>query len=253
MIRYVVPVYNESANIGAVLAELCAAAAALGEEHLVFAVDDGSADGSADIISNHSQKDRIELIRFESNRGIGEVIRTGFGAACGQAADDDAIVFIEADGSNDPATIAPMLAKLRAGADVVSASRYIEGGGCAGFPPARTWISKYANLLLSSVFPLPNTSDYTYFLKMYRASTVKQVFSHFGAGVVSSSGFTANSELFIKTCLFTDRYEQTPSVYRYSRSDSESKFSPFKEIGAFILLFRACHAAIKDYVKIEVR
>jgi dolichol-phosphate mannosyltransferase len=252
MIHYVIPVYNEASRIGRLLDGIAGVSRALGEQFMIIAVDDGSSDGSADIIENHPDKDNIRLIRFKENRGIGTVIRVGFMNASKIAADDDPIVFIESDGSNDPETVGPMLAKFKAGADVVSATRYFESGASVGFPPQRSWVSRTANYLLHAGFPLPNTTDYTYFFKMYRASVIKQAFNHYGEDLLSCAGFSANSEFFIKTCLFTDQYAQVPTTYTFSRKDSDSKFSPRKEIRDFIFLFRVCHNAIKDYIVINV-
>ncbi|MFA6448950.1 MAG: glycosyltransferase family 2 protein [bacterium] len=251
MIYFVIPVYNEAARVGRLIEGIAGVCRALGEQYRIIAVDDGSVDGSAEIIEKRPEKENIRLIRFKENRGIGTVIRVGFLNASNSAADDDPIVFIESDGSNDPETIVPMLAKFKAGADVITASRYIDGGSCVGFPPLRSRVSRAANYLLHAGFPLPNTTDYTYFFKMYRASIIKHALKHYGDDLLSCAGFSANSEFFIKTCLFTDQYAQVPTVYTFSRQDSDSKFNPKKEIKDFIFLFRVCRHAIQDYVVIN--
>ncbi|HOO55266.1 MAG TPA: glycosyltransferase family 2 protein [bacterium] len=245
MIYFVIPVYNESVSISRVIDGLARVCGSIDEDFHFITVDDGSSDGSATIISEHALNKNISLIKFEKNRGIGEVLRAGFAEAAGKAADEDPLVFIEADGSNDPETIARMMEIFRNGTDVISASRYMEGGACRGFPPVRAAISASANFLLRTCFRLPDTTDYTYFLKMYRASVVKKAFGSMGDSLITGSGFSANAEFFTKMCLFTDKYGQTPSIYRFLRADSDSKFDPFKEINEFRMLIGECRGAIR--------
>jgi len=250
MIHYVIPVLNEAPNIGPLLERLDSAAASVGESYRVIAVDDGSTDDSIKELKKYESKCKMDIFSFGVNRGIGEVIKTGFSKACTTAPDDDPIVFIESDGSNDPSTLGKMIEKFRSGADIISASRYMDGGASVNFPFKRSLVSKSANFLLRSGFPLPNTTDYTYFLKMYRSVTVRQAFEHYGEDIIKCKGFTANAEFFIKMCLLTDQFEQVPTTYNYSRGDSLSKFNAKREILDFIFLFRVCRAAMKDYVTI---
>src|SRR5258706_3836858 len=65
--------------------------------------------------------------RRQGERGLAPAVVAGFAAARG-----DAVACIDADLQHDPAILPAMLAELRAGADLVVATRYMEGGGVAG-------------------------------------------------------------------------------------------------------------------------
>ena len=94
------PAYNESAHIAAVIAEASA--------HLpVLVVDDGSKDGTADI----AQKSGALVIR-QVNQGKGKALRVGFQYALEH--DFDAVITLDADGQHDPSEIPLFLQKYSA-------------------------------------------------------------------------------------------------------------------------------------------
>ncbi|MEW5945540.1 MAG: glycosyltransferase [bacterium] len=243
MIFFIVPVYNEAENAGGLVEGLSAASASAGEPFRIIAVDDGSTDGSAEALE--ALDAAVEVIRFGANRGIASVLREGFARACGLADDDDPLVFIEADCSNDPGTLSSMLERFRGGADVVSASRYVKGGKIRGFPPARRAVSRLSNLVLRLLVPLPAASDYTYFFKMYRARTVKEAFREYGDAFLKTRRFSANAEFFIKMRRLTSRYDQVPTRYDYARKGSESKFAPIREVPEYVRLIAVCRAELR--------
>jgi dolichol-phosphate mannosyltransferase len=248
MIYYIVPVFNASEVIGQTITNLIGVSVRQKEPFLIIAIDDGSTDGSADVIAAHPAAKNIRLIRFQEHRGLGKVIQAGFTAACAQAGENDPIVFINPDGSNDPQAIPAMLEKFKAGADVISASRYAEGGSAVGFTRPQELVRKLANFLLRAGFPLPHTTDYTCYLKMYRSGVVKQALGFLKNEIVISRGFSANAEFFIKMCLFTDRFVQVPSICTHIEKGPENKFDTKNEAMEFIYMFILVRHAIKDYV-----
>ena len=116
----VVPAYNESGRIGATLDAIVAYLAAEGVDGEVVVVDDGSADGTADVVARYA--DAHPAVRLESyggNRGKGYAVRHGVLASRGAE-----VLFCDADGSTPMSEAAKVLAPLRAGdADVAIGSR----------------------------------------------------------------------------------------------------------------------------------
>jgi glycosyltransferase involved in cell wall biosynthesis len=115
----VIPVYNEVANLRALLAEINMALAEVGLSYEVVFVDDGSGDGSGEVLADLAAQDpRVVAIRFRRNFGQTAAFAAGFRFAMGKV-----IVTMDADRQNDPADIPALLARLDEGFDVVNGWR----------------------------------------------------------------------------------------------------------------------------------
>ena len=114
----VIPVYNERDNLPVLVEEIGRALAgrAGGEPYEIVAVDDGSTDGSLDVLKALKREHpEIHIVAFAANAGQTAAFAAGFGAARGRV-----IVTLDADLQNDPADIPVLLAELeRSGAAAV--------------------------------------------------------------------------------------------------------------------------------------
>lgn len=118
----VVPVHNEAKNIPTLVEELAEtfreAAAAYRPWELIF-VEDGSTDGTADLVDGlAAEHDHISAIHLRRSWGQSAALAAGFDAARG-----DYIVPMDGDLQNDPADIPALLAEIARGADCVSGWR----------------------------------------------------------------------------------------------------------------------------------
>lgn len=128
MLSLVVPVYNEEANLPEFYARLRAALLALGEPFEVIFIDDGSQDGSSQLIRLWHQEDkRVKGIRLSRNFGHEAATSAGLEYAQG-----DAVVVIDADLQDPPEVIPQLVAKWREGFEVVYAVRSERLGEPAG-------------------------------------------------------------------------------------------------------------------------
>jgi dolichol-phosphate mannosyltransferase len=116
MISVVIPVFDEVGTLEQLHRELDDLAAARVYELQIVIVDDGSRDGSWEVIERLAQRDpRVVGIRFRRNFGKAAALSAGFDAATG-----DTIVTMDADLQDSPAEIPRLLEQLAAGYDVVS-------------------------------------------------------------------------------------------------------------------------------------
>ena len=114
----IVPVYNESANIGSVVREIRLHAPQAG----IVVIDDGSSDNS--ICSAWSAG--ATVISLPYNLGIGGAVQTGYVFA--HEMGYDIVARLDGDGQHDPAQLAGLIQPLASGeADVVIGSRYVSG------------------------------------------------------------------------------------------------------------------------------
>jgi len=113
----IVPVYNEVQNIREILKRV----QATGLPWEIVIVDDGSTDGTRDILKELDGKDNIRVILHEKNQGKGAAVRTGFAHAKG-----DVFLIQDADLEYDPRDYPAILKPIEEGiADVVYGSRFL--------------------------------------------------------------------------------------------------------------------------------
>src|SRR5947208_3509700 len=116
MISVVIPVFNEQDSLAALYDELAQTAQQANLRFEILFVDDGSRDGSWDLIRSLAERHAdVHGIRFRRNFGKAAALSAGFNAARG-----DIIMTLDADLQDDPAEIPRFLAKLNEGYDVVS-------------------------------------------------------------------------------------------------------------------------------------
>ncbi len=114
----VVPFFDERDNVGALHAEIAAALASLPGGFECVYVDDGSRDGTGDVLAAVAANDaRVRIVRFRENRGQTAALAAGFAAARGEL-----IATLDGDGQNDPADLPRLIAALER-ADVANGVR----------------------------------------------------------------------------------------------------------------------------------
>jgi glycosyltransferase involved in cell wall biosynthesis len=104
----VIPAYNERANVEPCYRELVDVLQAHGQSFEVVFVDDGSTDGTGDVLGRLTDADpRVRVLRFRRNAGQTAALHAGFQAARGAV-----VITMDADLQNDPHDIPKLLAAL---------------------------------------------------------------------------------------------------------------------------------------------
>ena len=164
-ISIVVPLYNERDNLTPLHAEICRTMTELGRPYEVVFVDDGSSDGSLEVLRKIAEGDaHVRVIRLARNSGQTAALACGFAATRG-----DIVVAIDADGENDPADIAKLLGPLDSGYDLVSGWRT---GRWSNAALTRRLPSIAANSLISRITGV-RLHDYGCTLKAYRGDLAR--------------------------------------------------------------------------------
>jgi glycosyltransferase involved in cell wall biosynthesis len=162
----VIPLYNEEENVEQLYTQLKAALEGAGREYEMIIVDDGSTDGSFDVLKRlHEDDGRLKVIRFRRNFGQTAAFAAGFDRSQGEV-----VITLDADLQNDPADIPLLLEKIEEGYDVVSGWRLHRKDPFL----TRRLPSMIANWLISQVTGV-HLHDYGCSLKAYRREVVKNV------------------------------------------------------------------------------
>ncbi|MBN2317303.1 MAG: glycosyltransferase family 2 protein [Sedimentisphaerales bacterium] len=163
-ISVVVPVFDEEDNLRP-LYEQITRTLADGHSYEILFVDDGSRDGSFDVLKElQKADDKIRVIRFRKNFGQTAALSAGFEHARGEI-----IIALDADLQNDPADIPKMVAQLNEGFDVVSGWRKKRHDKAL----TRRLPSRIANGLISRITGV-KLHDFGCTLKAYRKEVIAE-------------------------------------------------------------------------------
>ena len=160
----VIPIRNEAAALDELHRELTDTLAASGRPYEIIIIDDGSTDGSFEILRRlHALDPHLRVIRFRRNFGQTAAFAAGFEHARGRI-----IVTSDGDLQNDPRDIPAMVAMLEQGSDIVCGWRKDRKDA---------WLSRrlpsiIANRLISLATGV-RLHDYGCSLKVFRAEVVK--------------------------------------------------------------------------------
>jgi glycosyltransferase involved in cell wall biosynthesis len=166
-VSIVLPIFNEAASLPALFERLGKVLPTIGHPYEVIMVDDGSKDGSFEIIKKLSAGGKpVIAVRFSRNFGQTAALAAGIDTARGEI-----IVTLDSDLENDPADIPLLLNKLEEGFSVVSGWRQDRWKGAF---LTRKLPSVTANWLISKVSRVP-LHDYGCTLKAYRSDLLKGI------------------------------------------------------------------------------
>lgn len=224
-VRVVLPAYNEAEALALFLDEIVETLSEANIDHEVIVIDDGSSDDTANIVRAASHRLPVRLIQHEVNQGLAAALRTGLLAGLAGAEPNDVIVTMDADRTQRPATILLMIEKIRAGCDLVIASRYRQGARVVGVPWHRNLLSLGGRVLFQTLFPTRGVRDYTSGARAYRASLLQQMIDQFGENLISEEGFSCMADVLLKARSLKPRIGEVPINLRYDYKPGHSKMS----------------------------
>jgi dolichol-phosphate mannosyltransferase len=235
---FVVPAYNERENIARLLDDLesrPALYATAGSR--VIVVDDGSDDGTADVVAHYAGPLPVEIVRLGENQGPGGAFRAGFAVALSDFEEEAFVVTLEADTTSDLDALPEMLARARAGAELVLAS--VHGGGrMLNVSPLRRVFSRGAGWAIRRALGVEPRTVSSFF-RVYRASLLRTADRRYGDRLIRESGFVCKAELLTKLAALGARIEEVPVDLDGSRRIGPSKMPVVKTlVGYWRLLLR---------------
>ena len=209
----VIPCFNEKATI---LELIGAVQSAPIQEKQIIIVDDGSIDGTREILKGIQGEDYIDIIYHETNKGKGAALSTGFAAATG-----DICIVQDADLEYDPQEFPTVIQPILDGkADVVFGSRFQSGR------PHRVvyfWhrIGNGLLTLLSNIFTDLNLTDMETCYKAFKREVIQSI-------TIQENRFGFEPEVTAKISRRNLRIYEVGISY-YGRTYSEGKKIGWKD------------------------
>jgi dolichol-phosphate mannosyltransferase len=210
----IVPTYNERENIE----RLIRAVLAKDPRLEILVVDDGSPDGTAEIVEAlAAETQRVHILKRPRKMGLGTAYIAGFKWALEHH--HDYIFEMDADFSHDPAHLPEFLRAIET-ADLVLGSRYREGKvTVVNWPISRLLLSYYANVYARVVTGLP-LWDATGGFKCYRRAVLEAI----DLDDVRSNGYAFQIEMSFRIWKKNFRIVEIPIVF-VDRTEGTSKMS----------------------------
>lgn len=165
MISFVLPVFNERGNLQELHRRLVEVMDRQGRDYEMLFVDDGSTDGSFEILQElHRIDDRVRVIRLRRNFGKAAAYSAGFDKARGGT-----VITLDTDLQDDPEDLPLFLSKLDEGFDIVCGWKHEGKGGLE-----KTLPSKFFNRVVRILTKIP-LHDFNCPFKAYRAEVLSHI------------------------------------------------------------------------------
>lgn len=188
-------------------------------------IDDGSPDGTADLVKSKMEiyPDRLHIQERKGKLGLGTAYIHGFN--WGLKKDYEAFFEMDADFSHNPESLDDLLAAIQEGNDLAIGSRYVTGVNVVNWPMSRVLMSYYASKYVQFVTGMP-IKDATAGFKCYR----RQVLESIQIDQVRFVGYAFQIEMKFRTWKKNFKIKEVPIIFT-DRSKGTSKMSSkiFKE------------------------
>jgi dolichol-phosphate mannosyltransferase len=234
MAVFVIPAYNEEANVPRLLADLEARPDLWRDGGWVILVDDGSSDRTVEVARAHDGDLPVEVLEAERNMGPGKAFDRGFRRALTFAADDGLIVTLESDTTSDLNAVEAMLAAAREGADVVLASHHKEGE-LVGVSAHRRFLSRAASSVIRRGGGI-DASTVSSFFRVYRASALHAGYERYGDNLIRERGFACKAEILMKLSRLGITIAEVPVTLDWGKREGESKMKVLPTMGGYARL-----------------
>jgi glycosyltransferase involved in cell wall biosynthesis len=234
-----IPVYNEERTIGVVLWKLRQVMAEFGRDYEVLVVDDGSTDGTGDVMQPYARIMPVHVRRHDRRDGYAASLEALIREAVARSdyPKRDVVVTLQADFTDEPEDVAQLVKRVEGGADVVTGRVRLVA---AETPRMLRWSRRAWHQVLRRTRGGDREGDMLSGFRAYRVMALRSAIDAAGdAPLMTTQGWAANAELMRHVLPHARRTEAIDVQVRYGRLQRESRFRPGQTSRDLLRLLRA--------------
>jgi glycosyltransferase involved in cell wall biosynthesis len=228
VIHICIPAHNEERTIGVLLWKVRKVMADFARDYRILVLDDASTDRTSETLQRYVPSLPLRIFREEERVGYPRALERLLREAVAMAdyPKRDSVVTLQADFTESPEYIVPLVKTLEGGADIVAGRLPADTTPLPGPMRLTRWA---ASLLLSKTLRDAPVSDPLCGYRAYRVIVLKKALRSMGdEPILTGEGWAANLELLGLVAPHARRIEETPLDMRFDIRHRESRFRPVR-------------------------
>ena len=238
MIYVCIPAHNEERTIGVLLWKIRKVMREFGRDYEVLVLDDASTDETAKVLDRYRRVLPLRVLKEEHRAGYPSAVQRLLREALDRTSypKRDAAVLLQADFSESPNYIVPLLKALEGGADIVAG--VVEQNGLPA-PRAVRVARRMAPWVLGRAYGGAPVSDPLSGFRAYRLIVLKKALAEFrGRPFLETDGWASNVELLGLVAPYARRIAEAPLTLRYDVAARPSRLSAVRTLRGLLRVRR---------------
>ena len=230
LIYVCVPAYNEERTIGVLLWKIRKVMLEFGRDYEVLVLDDASTDGTSEALDRYRRVLPLRILREDRRVGYPNAVQRLLREALARTSypKRDAAIVLQADFTENPDYMVPLIKAVEGGADIVAGA--VEKDGSAS-PRAVRVVRRMAPWVLGSAYAGAPVSDPLTGFRAYRMIVLKKALADFGGkSFLTTDGWASNVELLGLVAPHARRIVEAPLTLRYDVDGRPSRLSAVRTL-----------------------